>query len=308
MTGHREFRSSGGTREGGIERRFDRRRYDEVVDGAATQTNEMVVVADEFLVQFVAGMVLATGDSMDDPRVLQVTEVAVHGALGEARSLLQQLGHARWSAEVDEQIDELSSATRVRQSGCTKPIGDSLMDRLVGTRHVHERTAHGRDDSGRLASVTKMTRPMKLSGDYVPSTSQWVRDQVDLYERTNGREGNTLRDTGIPVVIVSMRGAKSGSVRKIALMRVEHQGEYLLVASKGGAPEHPDWYHNLIANPEEVTLQDGPEPFAVTVRLVDDSDYEAWWQRAVAVFAPYAQYREKTSRRIPLFVASPVTA
>lgn len=144
-----------------------------------------------------------------------------------------------------------------------------------------------------------------LAGEYVPSTSQWVRDQVETYERTGGREGGTLRDTGIPVVIVTMRGAKSGTVRKIALMRVEHDGEYALVASKGGAPDNPDWYHNLVANPDEVTVQDGPEPFFVRVRLAEDGEYDAWWQRSVAVFAPYAQYKEKTSRRIPLFVATP---
>jgi len=146
----------------------------------------------------------------------------------------------------------------------------------------------------------------KLSGEYIPSTSQWVRDQVDTYERTGGREAATLRETGIPVIIVTMRGAKSGSVRKIALMRVEHDGEYALVASKGGAPDHPNWYHNLVANPSEVTVQDGPEPFFVNVRLVDDAEYDEWWQRAVAVFAPYAHYKEKTSRRIPLFVATRV--
>lgn len=146
----------------------------------------------------------------------------------------------------------------------------------------------------------------KLSGEYVPSTSQWVRDQVDTYERTGGREAGTLRETGIPVVIVSMRGAKSGSVRKIALMRVEHDGRYALVASKGGAPEHPDWYHNLVANPTEVTLQDGPEPFFVRVHLAEGSEYDDWWNRSVAVFAPYAAYKEKTSRSIPIFVATRV--
>lgn len=144
----------------------------------------------------------------------------------------------------------------------------------------------------------------QLRGEYVPSTSQWVRDQVETYERTGGREAGTLRETGIPVIIVSMRGAKSGTVRKIALMRVEHEGEYALVASKGGAPDNPDWYYNLVANPDEVTVQDGPEPFFVRVRLVDGAEYERWWQRSVAVFAPYAQYKEKTARRIPLFVAS----
>jgi deazaflavin-dependent oxidoreductase (nitroreductase family) len=121
-------------------------------------------------------------------------------------------------------------------------------------------------------------------------------------------EAATLRDTGIPVVIVAMRGAKSGTVRKIAVMRVEHEGEYALMASKGGVPAHPDWYHNLVANPHEVTVQDGPEPFFVHVRLVDGEEYDRWWQRSVAVFAPYAGYREKTSRRIPLFVASRTSA
>lgn len=148
----------------------------------------------------------------------------------------------------------------------------------------------------------------RLVGEYVPSTSQWVRDQVELYERTGGREGGTLRETGIPVVIVTMRGAKSGTVRKIALMRVEHEGKYALVASKGGAPDNPDWYYNLVANPDEVTLQDGPEPFFVTVRLVEGDEYDEWWERSVAVFAPYAQYKEKTSRRIPMFVATKVSS
>ena len=143
-----------------------------------------------------------------------------------------------------------------------------------------------------------------LSGEYIPSTMAWVRDQVDLYERTGGREGGTLRETGLPVIIVSMRGAASGSVRKIALMRVEHAGEYALVASYGGAPAHPAWYHNLVAHPTEVTVQDGPEPFFVHVRLIDGDEYDKWWERSVAVFPPYAQYKEKTSRRIPLFVAT----
>jgi deazaflavin-dependent oxidoreductase (nitroreductase family) len=144
----------------------------------------------------------------------------------------------------------------------------------------------------------------RLEGEYVPSTSQWVRDQVELYERTGGLEGGTLRETGIPVVIVTMRGARSGTVRKIALMRVEHEGKYALVASKGGAPDNPDWYYNLVAHPNEVTLQDGPTPFFVAVRLIEGDEYDAWWERAVAVFAPYAQYKEKTSRRIPMFVAT----
>ncbi|MFM7263045.1 MAG: nitroreductase family deazaflavin-dependent oxidoreductase [Acidimicrobiales bacterium] len=145
----------------------------------------------------------------------------------------------------------------------------------------------------------------RIEGEYVPSTSQWVRDQVDLYERTSGREGATLLDTGIPVIIVTMRGARSGAVRKIALMRVEHGGSYAVVASKGGAPDNPDWYANLLANPNEVTVQDGPEPFAVKVRQIDGAEYDEWWARSVAVFPRYDEYRAKTDRRIPVLLAEP---
>lgn len=146
---------------------------------------------------------------------------------------------------------------------------------------------------------------MKIEGDYEPSALQWVRDQVETYERTGGREANTLRDTGIPVVIVTMRGASSGKVRKIALMRVEHEGEYALVASMGGAPTNPAWYRNLVADPDNVTVQDGPEPFPVTVREVTGDERAQWWERAVAVFPTYATYQQKTDRVIPVLVASP---
>ena len=145
---------------------------------------------------------------------------------------------------------------------------------------------------------------MTLTGEYVPSAKGWVRDQVEVYERSGGREGNTLRDTGLPVIIVTMRGNKSGDVRKIALMRVEHNGEYALVASYGGSPTHPVWYHNLKANPDEVIIQDGPEPFPVTVRQVAGDERAAWWERAVAAFPLYAEYQQKTEREIPVFVAS----
>jgi len=146
---------------------------------------------------------------------------------------------------------------------------------------------------------------MTLQGEYVPSAAAWVRDQVEAYERSGGREANTLRDTGLPVIIVTMRGNKSGNVRKVALMRVEHDGEYALVASKGGAPEHPVWYHNLKAHPDEVTIQDGPAPMPVTVREVSGEERTIWWKRAVAAYPPYAEYQEKTDREIPVFVASP---
>jgi deazaflavin-dependent oxidoreductase (nitroreductase family) len=145
---------------------------------------------------------------------------------------------------------------------------------------------------------------MSLQGHYEPSPSEWVRDQVELYERTNGAEGNTLRDTGLPIIIVTTRGNKSGQIRKTPLMRVEHDGEYALVASKGGSPTHPVWFYNLVADPESVTIQDGPEPLAVTVREVEGDERAQWWERAVAAFPPYAEYQRKTERQIPVFVAT----
>jgi deazaflavin-dependent oxidoreductase (nitroreductase family) len=145
---------------------------------------------------------------------------------------------------------------------------------------------------------------MTLEGEYVPSASAWVREQVEAYEHSGGREANTLRDTGLPVIIVTMRGNKTGKVRKIAVMRVAHDGEYALVASKGGAPKHPVWYYNLKANPDEVIIQDGPEPFEARVRQVTGEERAMWWERAVAAYPPYAEYQKKTDREIPVFVAS----
>ena len=147
--------------------------------------------------------------------------------------------------------------------------------------------------------------PESLPGTYVASAMDWVRDQVEAYERTGGQEANTLFDTGIPVIIVTMRGATSGDVRKIALMRVEHDGEYALVASFGGSPKHPVWYWNLKAHPDEVLVQDGPEPARVTVREVEGEERARWWDRAVATYPDYAEYQEKTDRVIPVLVASP---
>lgn len=144
---------------------------------------------------------------------------------------------------------------------------------------------------------------MPLGGVYEPSAAAWVREQVETYERTGGRSANTLRDTGLPVVIVTTRGHKSGKIRKFALMRVEHDGEYALVASKGGAPEHPLWYHNLKADPSAVMIQDGPEAFDYDVREVSADERAQWWERAVAAYPPYAEYQAKTERRIPVFVA-----
>jgi deazaflavin-dependent oxidoreductase (nitroreductase family) len=145
---------------------------------------------------------------------------------------------------------------------------------------------------------------MALEGEYEPSPAQWVRDQVSEYEASGGQRANTLRDTDLPVIIVTTRGAKSGKIRKFALMRVEHDGEYALVASRGGAPTHPLWYYNLKADPEAVVIQDGPEPFDATVREVTGDERAVWWERAVAAFPPYAEYEKKTERVIPVFVAS----
>ena len=145
---------------------------------------------------------------------------------------------------------------------------------------------------------------MPLEGEYEPSPQAWVRDQVAEYESSGGQRANTLRDTGLPIIIVTVRGNKTGKIRKIGLMRVEHDGEYALVASKGGAPTHPVWYYNLIADPEAVTIQDGPEPFDVVVRQVSGDERATWWERAVAAYPPYAEYQTKTDRKIPVLVAT----
>jgi deazaflavin-dependent oxidoreductase (nitroreductase family) len=146
-----------------------------------------------------------------------------------------------------------------------------------------------------------------LQGEYAPSAAQWVRDQVEAFERANGQQANTLRDTGLPIVVVTMRGHKSGKVRKIALMRVEHDGEYALVGSKGGAPSHPQWVYNLRAHPDEVILQDEAERFPVHVRELRGEERARWWERAVAAYPPYADYQRRTQRRIPVFLARRVT-
>jgi F420H(2)-dependent quinone reductase len=145
---------------------------------------------------------------------------------------------------------------------------------------------------------------MAINGEYEPSPWEWVRNQVEEYERTGGREANTLGDTGMPVIIVTTVGNKSGKVRKTALMRVEHNGEYLLVASMGGAPKHPVWYFNLKADPERVQVQDGPEPFDATVRELSGAERAEWWDRAVAAYPPYAEYQTRTDRVIPVFLAT----
>jgi deazaflavin-dependent oxidoreductase (nitroreductase family) len=142
---------------------------------------------------------------------------------------------------------------------------------------------------------------MPLEGTYEPSTQKWVRDQVEEYESSGGTRGTTLRETGLPVVIVTNRGASSGAIRKTPLMRVEHEGSYAAVASKGGAPEHPDWYRNLLADPD-VEVQDGPQKWDMVARELSGDERAQWWERAVAAFPPYADYQVKTDRQIPVFL------
>ncbi|MFH9428001.1 nitroreductase family deazaflavin-dependent oxidoreductase [Streptomyces sp. NPDC017615] len=148
---------------------------------------------------------------------------------------------------------------------------------------------------------------MPLEGEYEPSPEQWVRDQVELYEGSGGKEGTTLRDTGLPVIILTTRGNRSGKIRKTPLMRVEHDGKYAVIASVGGAPKHPVWYFNVKADPE-VELQDGPEKQEMRAREVKGEEKAKWWERAVAAYPPYAEYQEKTDREIPVFVLEPADA
>jgi deazaflavin-dependent oxidoreductase (nitroreductase family) len=141
---------------------------------------------------------------------------------------------------------------------------------------------------------------MPLKGAYEPSTIDWVREQVEEYEASGGTRANTLRDTGLPVVLVTSRGVKSGKLRKTPLMRVEHDGDYLAVASQGGAPKHPVWYHNLVADPK-VELQDQNRKWDAVARLLGGEERAQWWERAVAAFPPYADYQRRTEREIPVF-------
>ncbi|MFP7759950.1 nitroreductase family deazaflavin-dependent oxidoreductase [Marisediminicola sp. LYQ134] len=144
---------------------------------------------------------------------------------------------------------------------------------------------------------------MPLTGEYEPSTSDWAREQAELYEATGGAEGGTMR--GMPVIILTTVGAKSGKLRKTALMRVEHEGRYAAVASLGGAPRHPVWYFNIVAQPH-VELQDGAVKRDYTATEVTGEEKTEWWARAVAAYPDYADYQAKTEREIPLFVLTPM--
>ena len=141
---------------------------------------------------------------------------------------------------------------------------------------------------------------------YVPSPSQWVADQVELYESSGGTKGLTLRDTGLPVIIVTNRGCKTGAIRKTPLMRVSDGNAYVLIASQGGAPKHPRWYHNLRADPE-VEIRDGTNVHSMRVReIAKGNERNRLWKIAVEAYPPYEEYQQKTKRMIPVFLAEPV--
>ncbi|GAA3522081.1 F420H(2)-dependent quinone reductase [Aeromicrobium panaciterrae] len=144
---------------------------------------------------------------------------------------------------------------------------------------------------------------MPLTGEYAPSTSDWAREQAELYERTNGEQGNTMMDR--PIILLFTLGAKSGKIRKTPLMRVEHDGHYLVVASMGGAPDNPAWYNNIVDAPL-VELQDGAVRKDYTPRELEGDERALWWDRAVEAYPPYADYQEKTERVIPIFLLTPV--
>jgi len=143
---------------------------------------------------------------------------------------------------------------------------------------------------------------MPLTGEYAPSPTAHVRKQVEEFEASAGARANTMR--GVPIIVLTSAGARTGRLRKTPLMRVEHDGEYAVVASMGGAPEHPVWYHNLVANPH-VELQDGPVKKDYVAHEAAGAERDLWWERACAVWPDYAAYQRRTDREIPVFVLVP---
>lgn len=155
----------------------------------------------------------------------------------------------------------------------------------------------------RFAAFSPTLKPMPLTGEYEPSTSDWARENAELYMSSGGTEGTELK--GKPVILLTTVGAKTGKIRKTPLMRVEHDGEYAVVASMGGAPKNPVWYYNIVKNPW-VELQDGTVTADYEAREVFGDEKAAWWERALAVWPDYADYQRKTDREIPVFVLTPI--
>ena len=195
-----------------------------------------------------------------------------------------------WSERV-ERPEEIARRLRAGAQG--------QRERAGGAARIHHQPGDALFPS-RRAALGEM-----IMADYIPSPRQWVRDQVELYERSGGKEGTTLRDTGLPVIIVTHKGNKTGATRKTPLMRVQDGANYVLVGSVGGAPANPVWVYNLRANPT-VEIRDLTSVQPMRVREVnDDTERARLWKLAVAAFPPYEEYQAKTTRRIPLFVAEP---
>lgn len=154
---------------------------------------------------------------------------------------------------------------------------------------------------GMVAPGRRVIPYMTLEGTYVPSKAQWVRDQVEEFEASDGARANTLRDTGDPIVVITCVGARSGNLRKNPVMRVERDGRYIAIGSKGGSDQNPEWVHNLLANPD-VELQDGAEKHTYTARLLQGEERAEWWAYAVDTWPTYGEYQKKTSREIPVFL------
>ena len=178
---------------------------------------------------------------------------------------------------------------------------------MIGVQGTQRGDGGNIGDGGDAAAGTTRSKgdpsTMPLTGDYEPSTSDWAREQTELFEKSGGTTGNTLR--GMPIIVMTSVGARSGKLRKTPLMRVEQDGEYAVVASLGGAPNHPVWYHNLKKNPH-VELQDGPVKRDYRAHEVTGEEKAAWWNRAVAAYPDYADYQKKTTRQIPVFVLTPM--
>lgn len=179
----------------------------------------------------------------------------------------------------------------------SRPVGPNDLED-VSLRAIWDRSSTSPEYRGDLPVVTGMT----LSGEYQPSPQKWVREQVATIEGSGGTEGITLK--GVPVVVVTSVGSRSRKLRKNPVMRIEHDGSYALVASKGGAPDHPSWFHNLVQHPV-VELQDEGSRGDFEVRLTEGAERSEWWDRAVKVWPDYADYQKKTDREIPVFVAEP---
>src|SRR5947208_5267907 len=193
----------------------------------------------------------------------------------------------------------------MRASSCSYPTPRIARSPSARASATLRRTRSGVSTDATVGYATSRIPEEEAMADYIPSPRQCVRDQVELYERSDGKEDTTLRDTGLPVIIVTHRGNRTGAIRKTPLMRVKDGANYVLVGSMGGAPTNPVWVNNLRANPE-IDLRDHATVQAMRVREVDNEKERArLWKLAVAAYPPYEEYQAKTTRRIPVFIAEP---